>query len=338
MREWRRGSPRLGYVGGKNIDVHRRRHEGDRFRIWPPGRRSFYPPSLTCFSLFPRITRRRRSTRHLRSRLFLLGWVMPIQAGLIDSYPYSKSNLTGVTAIGDSLSGKRLEVLLEIAPKAKRLLVIVAAKESVSVSSFRSLEVAAQKFGIQLVRRDVTDKEEITKALEETPRGSVDAIFHVPSTLVRTNLDLIVDRAKRDKIPLAVHEETLLDQGALFSYGPNTRLVGLQAANLDQQNIEGNQARRNHGRNPRQVFSRHQPDYGKTNRREYPSWNAGAGGSTHAISAANCRKMVRSFFLAHGSIGGVPLGKSHAPAYRQGQETPAPFVRAYRRDGQARGR
>jgi putative ABC transport system substrate-binding protein len=90
-----------------------------------------------------------------------------------------------------------------------------------------------------LVRRDVTDKGEIIKVLEETPRGSVDAIFHVPSTLVRTNLDLLVKRAGKDGIPLAVHEEALLDRGALFSYGPNTRLVGLQAAKLISKILKG---------------------------------------------------------------------------------------------------
>jgi len=170
----------------------------------------------------------------------VFAWVGdPVKASLIDSYPYSKSNLTGVAAIGDTLSGKRLEVLLEIAPKAKRLLVLVAVKETVSVSSFLTLEAAAQKFGVQLVRRDVTDKAEIIKALEETPRESIDAIFHVPSTLVRKNLDLVVEKAGRDRIPLAVHEEALVVRGALFSYGPNPRLVGLQAANLVNKVLKG---------------------------------------------------------------------------------------------------
>ena len=163
----------------------------------------------------------------------------PVQAGLVDRYPYSRNNLTGVTVIADSLSGKRLEVLLEIVPKAKRVLVLVSAKDGGSVGSFRSLESPAQKFGLQLARHDVTDRAGIIKALEETPPGSVDAIFHVPSNLVRTNLDLLVKRARSDKIPLAVHEEALLDQGALVSYGASSRLLGIQAANLVNKILKG---------------------------------------------------------------------------------------------------
>jgi putative tryptophan/tyrosine transport system substrate-binding protein len=170
----------------------------------------------------------------------VFAWVGdPVQAGLIARYPYSKTNLTGVAAIGDSLTGKRLEGLLEIMPKVKRLLVVVSSKESVARSSFRSLDQAAKKFGVKLLHRDVTNEEEIRNAIDETPKGSIDAIFHLPSTLVRTHIDLLVKRAKRDRIPLAVHEDALVDRGALVSYGPNSRLIGIQAATLVSKALNG---------------------------------------------------------------------------------------------------
>lgn len=163
----------------------------------------------------------------------VFAWVGdPVQVGLIDSYPYSKTNLTGVTAIGDALSGKRLELLLEMAPKVRRLLVTVSARETVSTSSFRALEPAAQKLGVRLMRRDVSGKQEIAPALEKVPRGSVDGIFNLPSTLIRANTDLFARKAKMERIPLAVPEESLLEHGALFSYGPNPRPIGRQAARL----------------------------------------------------------------------------------------------------------
>ena len=228
----------LGYVGGKNITFIVEDTKGTAADLAPRAAKLLSAKPDVIFTVstdHAQVAKRATSTVPI-----VFAWVGdPVHAGLIDSYPYSKSNLTGVAAIGDSLSGKRLELLLDIVPKAKRLLVIVAAKVSVSVSSFRSLEPAAKKFGVQLVRRDVADKGEIIKALEETPRGSVDAIFHVPSTLVRTNFDLLVKKARNDRIPLTVHEDALLEQGALFSYGPKPRLVGLQAANLVNKILRG---------------------------------------------------------------------------------------------------
>ncbi len=185
----------------------------------------------------------------------VFAWVGdPIQAGLIAHYPYSKTNLTGVAAIGDSLTGKRLEVLLEAVPKANRLLTIVSSKESVSVSSFRSLEEAAKKFKVNLIRRAADNEDDVRKALEETPKGSMDAIFHLPSTLVRSRIDLLIQKAKRDRIPLAVHEDALVDRGAVISYGPNSRLIGLQAATLVYKALKGSRPGEIMVENPDRLF------------------------------------------------------------------------------------
>ena len=232
------GLARLGYLRGKNITIVVEDTKGIASDLAPRVAKllSWKPDVLFAIS-----TDHAQAAKRATSTVpIVFAWVGdPVQVGLIDSYTNSKSNLTGVTVIGDTLTGKRLQVLLEIVPKAKRIMVLVAAKESVSVSAFRSLEPAAQKFGVQLVRHDVTDKDDIVKALEEMPRGSVDAIFHVPSTLVRTNFDLLAKRAERDRIPLAVHEDGLLEREALVSYGPNTRLVGIQAANLLNKILKG---------------------------------------------------------------------------------------------------
>jgi putative tryptophan/tyrosine transport system substrate-binding protein len=93
--------------------------------------------------------------------------------------------------------------------------------------------------GVKLVRRDVTSEEEIKKALEETFKGSVDAIFNTTSTLMRYSIDLLIKKAKLDRIPLSVNEDGLVDRGALISYGPDSRLVGLQAANLINKILKG---------------------------------------------------------------------------------------------------
>ena len=232
------GLARLGYVVGKNLTFVVEDTKGIASDLAP---RIAKLLSAKPEVLFAVSTDHAKAAKRATSTVpIVYSWVGdPIQAGLIDSFPYSKTNLTGVSALNDSLSGKRLEILLEIAPKAKRLLVLVSTKEFISLSSIRSLEPAAQKFGVQLVRRDVTDREGIIKALEKTPRGSFDAIFHIPSVLVRTNVNLLVKRAGKDRIPLAVHEEALMDSGALISYGPNSRLMGLQAANLVSKILKG---------------------------------------------------------------------------------------------------
>jgi putative tryptophan/tyrosine transport system substrate-binding protein len=129
----------------------------------------------------------------------------PLRSGLIASYASSKNNLTGVSVYSGPLSGKRLEILREIAPGIKRILAVVAVKESIAESAFQVLDETAKKLAIQVLRHDVTTREEIEHVLRETPPGAVDAIYHVPSALTTGHIELFIQKAKQEKLPLMVH-------------------------------------------------------------------------------------------------------------------------------------
>ena len=99
-----------------------------------------------------------------------------LRSGLIASYASSQNNLTGITNYAGPLSGKRLEVLREVAPRIQRVLVLVASRESVAELSFKFLAETAPKLGIELLRRDVTSVDDIEQLLKALPKGAVDAI------------------------------------------------------------------------------------------------------------------------------------------------------------------
>jgi putative ABC transport system substrate-binding protein len=163
----------------------------------------------------------------------------PVRAGLIAGYQLSKNNLTGVATYGGPLSAKRLEMLKEIAPATKRVLMIISSVEAPGLESVQPVEEAAKKLRIQLVRREAASKADIEKILAETPRGSVDAIFHFPSTLVGANIGALIKKAKEDKIPLTTGNDSMVEKGALFAYGTKFRLVASQAARLMAKVLNG---------------------------------------------------------------------------------------------------
>jgi len=163
----------------------------------------------------------------------------PLRSGLIASYASSKNNLTGVSVYSGPLSGKRLELLQEIAPGIKRILAVVAAKESIAESAFQTLDETAKKLAIQVLRRDVTTRAEIEQVLRDTPTGAVDAICHVPSALVTGYIEPLIQKAQLEKIPLMVHEESMVENGALASYGASFRMLGAQTAKLVVKVLQG---------------------------------------------------------------------------------------------------
>ncbi len=163
----------------------------------------------------------------------------PLRSGLIASYASSQNNLSGITSYVGPLSGKRLEVLQAVAPAIKRVLVLVAPQESVAEMSFQALAEAAPKLGIELLRHDVTSKEDIERRLQAVPKGAVDAIYYNPSNLVGAHLDRLIHKAKEDRIPLSVSDTSMVERGGLVSYGPDMRLVGKQAAKLVAKILKG---------------------------------------------------------------------------------------------------
>jgi len=163
----------------------------------------------------------------------------PVQSGVIAGFASSRNNVTGVSSYAAPLSGKRLELLTEIAPKARNVLLIVAAKESSARISARFVEEAAKKMGVQLYRRDVAGEGDFGQLLKEKLSGTADAIFLLPSSLMIVHVDALIKKAKQERLPLIVNQKSVVEKGALASYGGDFRLFGLQAAKLVAKVLKG---------------------------------------------------------------------------------------------------
>jgi len=162
----------------------------------------------------------------------------PVRSGLVPNYASSGNNLTGLSVYSGPLSGKRLEILKEIAPDARRVLCLVA-KESIAEISFNVAQRTADQLGMTLIRRDVTIRDDIVRELGALPKGAFDAIYHVPSGLVSAHINLLIQRAREDKVALMAHEDEMVASGALISYGANYRRMGQQTARVVDRVLAG---------------------------------------------------------------------------------------------------
>jgi ABC-type uncharacterized transport system substrate-binding protein len=162
----------------------------------------------------------------------------PVRSGLVPNYASSGNNLTGVSVYSGPLSGKRLEILKEIAPDSRRVLCLVA-KESIAEISFSLAQRTADQLGLTLIRRDVASRDDIVRELGAFPKGAFDAIYHVPSGLVTAHISLLIQRAREDKVALMAHEDEMVMAGALASYGANYRRMGQQTARVVDRVLSG---------------------------------------------------------------------------------------------------
>src|SRR3989344_3298668 len=88
----------------------------------------------------------------------------PIFAGFIDSFQ-PKENLTGVTWLAWELSGKRLEILHNIIPDMKSIIVIGKNGSKGTEVSLQSLNSVAERLKISVIVKEISTLEELQKAL-----------------------------------------------------------------------------------------------------------------------------------------------------------------------------
>jgi len=163
----------------------------------------------------------------------------PIESGLVAGFASSRNNLAGVSSYAASLSGKRLELLREIAPGSKKALLIVSTQESIGQTSARHSQEAARRLRHQVVRRNVASAAEIEKLLAVKWTNMADGVLLLPGALTGRYVEKFIDKSKNEWMPLIVYEDTLVRMGALASYGSDRSLTGIQAAKLVAKLLKG---------------------------------------------------------------------------------------------------
>jgi putative tryptophan/tyrosine transport system substrate-binding protein len=237
----RDGLARLGYQEGRNVAFAVENTHGQIADLGLPARRLIAGRPDVLFVVNTAHTTAAKAATGTIPIVF--AWVAdPVRAGLVASHSASGNNLTGVTSYSVELTGKRLEILTEVLPGVRRVLAVVSRREAIAQACIANLEAAAQPRQIRVLRRDVESDEDIRRVLQALPAGAVDAIVHIPSTIVGASIDRLITRAKREKIPLIAHEDTLVQQGALMAFGPEFGAVGAQSASLVAKLLAGAKA------------------------------------------------------------------------------------------------
>lgn len=162
----------------------------------------------------------------------------PVQAKIVASFASSLNNVTGVSSSASLLTAKRLELLRDLAPRAKSLLVVAPINETVAKLGLDHLDEPAKKMAFRLIRRDVSGAEEFEKLLMEK-WVYAEAVFPMPSVLVGKNMQTLVGKTIKERLPMVYTDESWVKAGALASYGTDFRLIGAQSAKLVVKVLKG---------------------------------------------------------------------------------------------------
>jgi putative ABC transport system substrate-binding protein len=163
----------------------------------------------------------------------------PISSGFVESLVRPGGNLTGFLLYEESITGKWLAMLKEIAPAVRRA-AIVSNPKTVPYDYFlHGAEAAAPSLGLQMVPgrvENIADIERTIESLAQVPDGGM---VLPPDTTTVVNRDLIIALAARHRLPAIYSLRIFVTGGGLMSYGTDFVNLFRQAASYVDRILRG---------------------------------------------------------------------------------------------------
>jgi ABC-type uncharacterized transport system substrate-binding protein len=145
----------------------------------------------------------------------------PVGSGFVASLRRPGGNATGFMMFEYNLVGKWVQLLKQIAPLVTRAAILWDPTTAVGVGQFAVIQSVAPSLGVDVSPLALTNEPEIMRAISafaDEPNGGLILTGSAKSAVYHK---LIIDLARRHKLPAVYHERFYVADGGLISYGPN---------------------------------------------------------------------------------------------------------------------
>ena len=161
-----------------------------------------------------------------------------VGTGLVASLARPGGNVTGFTSMGTDLSGKRLELIKEIAPRAHRIAVLWSPSKT-DADQVKETEVVARALGLTIQSVQVKIPGEIEAGFTAMARERAHALIIVQGNLTLFHRRQIADLALKNRLPSICEQAAWIDEGCLVSYGPDVLYLWRRAATYVDKILKG---------------------------------------------------------------------------------------------------
>jgi putative ABC transport system substrate-binding protein len=144
-----------------------------------------------------------------------------VATGLIASLARPGGNVTGMSDDASTLSAKRMEILKETVPKAKRIAILWNMDDHAMTLRYREIENAARVLNVTVQPLGVREPNDFGTAFAAMTRERPDALFLVADALTSLNRKRVLDFSDVHHIPAMYEFGTFVQGGGLMSYGPS---------------------------------------------------------------------------------------------------------------------
>jgi putative tryptophan/tyrosine transport system substrate-binding protein len=163
----------------------------------------------------------------------------PVALDLVESFPKPGGRLTGIYGRIADLTAKRLELLKEMVPRLRLVVVFYDPDRPAAARRMEATRDAARRLKVELLERRVTSVEELRAGLGALRAGEADALLSGGDSMVISQTALVIDIARAKKLPTMFTELESVARGGLASYGVSYYAMGRLSAKYVQRVLLG---------------------------------------------------------------------------------------------------
>lgn len=211
----------LGYIEGKNFAIEYRTAEGkyDRFPVIAAELVRLKVNVIVADDGTPSVIAARNATGSIPIVFTVIN--DPVASGIVKTLGRPGANITGLSLQSPETTAKRLQMLKEILPGARRVAVLVnPGNESMNVWR-QDLPAAAAKLKVELIVEEARSANEIETALDRAVQKAADALIVFDDGLFYAEAARIGSLASRSRLPVMGGNSVIAEAGCLASYGAN---------------------------------------------------------------------------------------------------------------------
>jgi putative tryptophan/tyrosine transport system substrate-binding protein len=234
----------LGYLEGKNIAYDLQNSRGDQDVLGKMAETLVErKPDLIVTSSTTASVPIAKLTKGTQLPVVFLSAGDPLR--LVKSYASSGNNLTGISSSSVELTAKRMELLTKLAPKAKRVILLIdtAAMGINHEQLTNDAEQAAKRLSLEYVRLTIHTKnpDEMKQKIPLLKRSLGDALMIPPVATIVASTEEIARQVIKEKLPHVGPNIETVKRGLLAAYSSNYFSLGQQGAVLVDKILKGAQ-------------------------------------------------------------------------------------------------
>ena len=218
--QWRVLEARLrehGFVEGRNLAIERRWADGVDARLPHLARELLAgSPEVVVTITTPAIQSLMRLTDKVP--IVMTGSADPVATGLVASLARPGGNVTGISLDLGSVVRKRLELMREIRPEARRFGLLGPGANAGVRAAFRQAQEAGRLLGVEVRLVEASDPPTLERAFEGFALDRVDALL--ATQVMQQHHRQVIELATRYGVPVGFVDKEVLAAGALLVFGP----------------------------------------------------------------------------------------------------------------------